>query len=185
MRRFPRAALAAAAVVFLIDQAVKYWITEGLDLDYLSASREVTSFFRFTFVANCGVSLGILGGHTDTALGRWVPPVITSVIAGLVLVWLFRERNAADRLALGCVFGGALGNICDRLIPEGVLGKVTAGAVRYPGCVIDFADLHIGEWRPFLVFNVADAAITIGVLVLLMRALLGRDKRAPTESSHA
>ncbi|WP_369335983.1 signal peptidase II [Halomonas sp. ND22Bw] len=45
------------------------------------------------------------------------------------------------------------------------------------GYVVDFADLHFGEWRPFLIFNVADAAITIGVLILLARALLIREKR--------
>jgi signal peptidase II len=50
--------------------------------------------------------------------------------------------------------------------------------------VVDFCDLHIGEWRPFLVFNVADAAITVGVLVLLVRALLVREK-PPVENSHA
>ena len=44
------------------------------------------------------------------------------------------------------------------------------------GYVVDFADLHFGEWRPFLIFNVADAAITIGVLILLIRALFVRDK---------
>ena len=43
---------------------------------------------------------------------------------------------------------------------------------------VDYADLHFGEWRPFLVFNVGDAAITIGVLLLLVRALLMRDGRA-------
>ena len=59
------------------------------------------------------------------------------------------------------MLGGALGNILDR--------------VRF-GYVVDFADLHFGEWRPFLVFNVADAAITIGVLIVLARALLMRDK---------
>ena len=185
MSRFPRTALIAAAIVFLIDQAVKYWITVGLDLDYLGMSRPLASFFSLTFVANCGVSLGLLGDHTDTLWVRVALTLVTSAIAAAVLFWLFRERNATDRLALGCVFGGALGNILDRVIPEGVLGKVTAGAVRYPGCVIDYADFHIGEWRPFLVFNVADAAITVGVLVLLMRALLGRDKRADLESSNA
>ena len=65
----------------------------------------------------------------------------------------------------------ALGNILDR--------------VRL-GYVVDFADLHFGEWRPFLVFNVADAAITIGVLILLVRALLIREKRPdPSENVHA
>ncbi|MCE3590604.1 signal peptidase II, partial [Escherichia coli] len=77
----------------------------------------------------------------------------------------------ADQIALGAILGGALGNIVDR--------------VRL-GYVVDFADLHFGEWRPFLVFNVADAAITLGVLVLLVRALLMRDKRdAVSENPHA
>ena len=54
------------------------------------------------------------------------------------------------------------------------------------GYVVDYADLHFGEFRPFLVFNVADAAITIGVLLLLVRALLMRDGKAPKkEVDHA
>ena len=89
-------------------------------------------------------------------------------------VWLWRERRAFDATALGLVLGGALGNILDR--------------VRL-GYVADFLNLHVsthwGEWSPFLVFNVADAAITIGVLVLLVRALLGSGKRPAQESSHA
>ena len=47
------------------------------------------------------------------------------------------------------------------------------------GLTADYADLHFGEWRPFLIFNVADAAITIGVLILLIRALFVRDKQQP------
>ena len=185
MRRFPAAALALAAAIFVVDQLVKYWVTGVLDLDYLSATREVTENFRFTFVANCGVSLGLLGAHTDTPVVRWGVTLVTSAIAAAVLFWLWRERDSVDRIALGAVFGGALGNIADRLIPADVLGKVTAGAVRYPGCVIDYADLHLGEWRPFLVFNIADAAITLGVLVLLVRALLGGGKRRTVESKNA
>ena len=57
------------------------------------------------------------------------------------------------------VLGGALGNILDR--------------VRH-GYVVDFADLHFGDFRPFLVFNVGDAAISIGVVILLLRAFLTR-----------
>jgi signal peptidase II len=183
--RAPRAALILAAVIFLVDFATKYWVTSVLDLDGLGAQKQVTSFFDLSFVTNCGISLGLIGDYTDTQWVRVAVTGVTSAIAAAVLVWLWRERNATDRLALGSVLGGALGNIMDRVIPNGVLGKVTSGAVEYPGCVIDFADLHIGGYRPFLVFNVADAAITIGVLVLLGRALLGRDKHAPTESSHA
>ena len=60
------------------------------------------------------------------------------------------------------MLGGALGNILDR--------------IRF-GYVVDFMDLHFGEWRPFLVFNIPDAAITIGVLLLLLRALLTRKEK--------
>jgi len=56
--------------------------------------------------------------------------------------------------------------------------------VRF-GYVVDFADLHFGQWRPFLIFNVADAAITIGVVVLIVRALLTREKSAPVENTDA
>ena len=66
-------------------------------------------------------------------------------------------------LALSLILGGALGNIKD----------------RYEfGYVVDFADFHIGTFRPFLIFNVADAAITIGVVILLARALFMREKPA-------
>ena len=88
-------------------------------------------------------------------------------IALFVAVWMWRERARADVIALGLVLGGAIGNIADR--------------VRL-GFVVDYADLHFGEWRPFLVFNLADAAITIGVLILLARALLLREKGSKTES---
>ena len=64
------------------------------------------------------------------------------------------------------VLGGALGNILDR--------------VRF-GYVVDFADLHFGDFRPFLVFNVADAAISIGVVILLLRAFLTRKERTEGE----
>jgi signal peptidase II len=76
-----------------------------------------------------------------------------------VAVWIGREKNRLDQIALGMVLGGALGNILDR--------------VRF-GYVIDFADLHFGDFRPFLVFNVGDAAISIGVVILLLRAFLAR-----------
>jgi signal peptidase II len=76
-----------------------------------------------------------------------------------------REKNRIDQVALGMVLGGALGNILDR--------------IRF-GYVVDFADLHFGTFRPFLVFNVGDAAISIAVVILLLRAFLTR-KEGPEE----
>jgi signal peptidase II len=87
---------------------------------------------------------------------------MTATVALVVVVWLLRERKFGDMVPLGMVLGGALGNIRDR--------------VTY-GHVIDYADLHFGEWRPFLIFNLADAAITIGVLIILARSFLSREKR--------
>ncbi len=96
---------------------------------------------------------------------RWLLVALTAGIAAGVAWWMIREKKLPDVIALGLVLGGALGNILDR--------------VRF-GYVIDFADLHFGEWRPFLVFNVADAAITIGVAILLIRALFVREKHQVT-----
>jgi signal peptidase II len=91
---------------------------------------------------------------------------LTAVIAAGVFIWMWREKLRGDILALSLVLGGALGNIVDR--------------VRY-GYVVDYADLHFGAFRPFYIFNLADACITIGVLILLARAFLMREKEPVQE----
>ena len=169
MRDLPRAGLLAALVLFVLDQAVKWLVTGPLGIADLGDVRDLAPVFALRFVPNVGVSLGLLpaGSHAS----RWALVALTGVIAIGVAVWMWREPRHADRVALGLILGGALGNIVDR--------------VRL-GYVVDYADLHFGEWRPFLVFNLADAAITIGVLVLLVRALLMRDKAPPSvENTHA
>jgi signal peptidase II len=150
--------LALAAIIFALDQLTKWIITVPLDLKTVGQI-EILPIFNFTWVENYGVSLGLLTANSD--LGRWLLTGLTALIASVVAVWLWREKNRQDVLGLGVILGGALGNILDR--------------VRF-GHVVDFADLHFGAFRPFLVFNIADAAITIGVLILLSRALFVRDK---------
>ncbi len=167
MRNLPKAGFGAAAALFLADQLSKWAVTKPLGIDSLGDSQTITSFFDLRFVPNIGISLGLL--PADGHLTRWALVLLTGAIAIGVAVWMTREKNPADQVALGFVLGGAIGNILDR--------------IRL-GYVVDFCDLHIGEWRPFLVFNVADAAITVGVLVLLVRALLVREK-PPVENSHA
>jgi len=157
--------LATALVVFLIDQGTKYAVAVPLDLKTIGQI-EILPFFNLTWVENYGVSLGLL--TADSATGRWLLTALTAVIALGVLVWLWRERNRQDVAGLGMILGGAAGNILDR--------------VRF-GHVVDFADLHFGTFRPFLVFNIADAAITIGVLILLFRAFLAPGK--PKAETHA
>ena len=150
--------LIIAAFIFVSDQIVKYWVLTTLDLRN-RGQVAVIDIFNFTYVENHGVSLGML--TADSAMERWLLVAMTGAISVGVLVWMFREKNRQDVMALGLILGGALGNIVDR--------------ARF-GYVVDYADLHFGDIRPFLVFNVADAAITIGVVILLMRALLVREK---------
>ncbi|WP_294309623.1 signal peptidase II [uncultured Sphingomonas sp.] len=168
MANLPKRGLVTALALFLVDQVIKWAVTGPMGLRSLGDVREIMPIFNLRFVPNYGISLGLL--TADSSASRWALVAMTGAIALAVGFWMTRERNPVDQVALGCVLGGALGNILDR--------------VRF-GYVVDFADLHFGEWRPFLVFNVADAAITIGVLVLLARALLVRDRPAPVEKSNA
>ncbi len=155
-----------AIVVLCADQLVKWAVTVPLSLQNRAPmSVEITKFFRLTYAENYGVSLGMLQA-TSPAM-RWGLVALTSAISVGVIVWMARERLRGDLVALGLILGGALGNIIDR--------------VRL-GYVVDYADLHIGEFRPFMIFNVADAAITIGVLLLVARALLHERAKSPTMS---
>ena len=142
-----------AALVFLLDQLTKYWILAVVRLPERGYI-EVLPVFRLTYVENIGVSMGLFNAYT--AVGRWFLVVVTGGIAAAVAVWISREKARADVIALGLVLGGALGNIVDR--------------VRF-GYVVDFLHFFWGE-HSFWVFNLADAAISTGVLLLLSRALM-------------
>ena len=146
-----------AAVLFLVDQLTKWIVTGPLGLNRIGDQLVLLPIFNLTYTENNGISLGLLNATNPT--GRWMLVALTSAIAFAVAVWMGREKNRTDQAALGMVLGGALGNILDR--------------IRF-GYVVDFADLHFGDFRPFLVFNVADAAISIGVVILLLRAFLTR-----------
>ena len=160
--------LLLALIVFALDQAVKYLVTGPIGLAIEGQSIELLPIFNLTLVHNFGVSLGML--TADSNAMRWGLVAMTGAISLFVGGWLWRETNRIDVLALGFVLGGATGNLLDR--------------VRF-GHVVDFADLHFGEFRPFLVFNVGDAAITIGVLILLARALFARDDKPKAENENA
>ncbi len=159
---------AIAALVLALDQLVKWIVTGPLALNRLGDQLVLLPIFNFTYTENEGISLGLL--NAATPLGRWLLVAMTAAIAIAVAVWITREKNRLDQVALGMVLGGALGNILDR--------------VRF-GFVVDFADLHFGGWRPFLVFNVGDAAISIGVVILLLRAFLSRKDAQEETVEHA
>src|SRR5689334_5658835 len=150
-----------ALLVFALDQLAKWYVTGPLGINHIGDQLVLLPIFNFTYTENIGISLGLL--NATTPVGRWMLVGLTSTIALGVALWMGREKNRVDQVALGMVLGGALGNILDR--------------TRH-GFVVDFADLHFGEWRPFLIFNVGDAAISIAVVILLLRAFLSRKDEA-------
>lgn len=156
---------ALALAIFVADQLSKWWILDIVRLQEVG-SVAVLPMFSLTFVGNVGVSMGLFAANSD--LQRWLLVAVTGAIAIVVGVWIAREKNRWDVAALGLVLGGALGNILDR--------------ARF-GYVVDFLHVFWREWS-FWVFNIADAAITIGVLMLLGRALMpGQNDRG--NNNHA
>ena len=155
-------AFVTALAIFIADQLSKWVVTGPLGLVREGQQILLLPIFDFTRVHNRGISLGLAQAQNDNH--RWLLVAATAAIAAAVAWWIGREKKSGDRLALGLVLGGALGNIVDR--------------VRF-GYVVDFLDLHFGDLRPFYVFNVADAAISIGVVILLLRAFLVRDDVSP------
>jgi signal peptidase II len=173
--------LGVAALTFAADQAVKWAVVHPIGLPSIYDRNISTAtwnpavpdlpiipFFGLSWRQNFGVSLGLFTAGSDGA--RWALVGMTALIAGFVTIWLLREKRFADTAALGMILGGALGNIRDR------------AALGY---VVDYADLHFGAFRPFLIFNLADAAITIGVLIILARSFLSGEKRASRPQDQA
>ncbi len=156
--KFRLQGLMLASLVFIADQIVKYAMLGPLQLQSRGVIH-IISFFDFRYAENRGVSMSFLTADSDGE--RWALVALTGVIAVAVGVWMWREKLRGDVHALSLVLGGALGNIVDR--------------VRY-GYVVDYADLHFGAFRPFYIFNLADACISIGVMILLARAFLISDK---------
>ena len=154
--------LGLAAVIAVIDQFVKWYVVGPLNLRVVR-NIELLPFFDLTYLENRGISLGLLQA-TNMEM-RWILVGLTALIALVVLVWMMREKVLGDIIGLAMILGGAIGNIQDRYTL---------------GYVIDYADLHIGTFRPFLVFNVADAAITIGVVIILARSLFLSEKEEDT-----
>jgi signal peptidase II len=161
---FTRASLIGLGIAFAIfaaDQWLKGFVVDTLGLDQVGDHYPLLPFFDFTRTNNYGVSLGMFPA-TSLEM-RWALVGMTALLAAFVFVWMLREKKMWDIAALALILGGALGNIYDRFLY---------------GYVIDFADFHIGTFRPFMIFNLADAAITIGVVILLARALFMGEKPA-------
>lgn len=138
--------LVAAGVVAL-DRWTKLWA--GGELALRPPLRVLGDYVRLTYARNSGVAFGI--GH-----GTGFPYYVFSLAAIAAILWMFASGRVGpgrvQRLALGLVLGGAVGNLVDRLAT---------------GEVVDFIEVGVPRWH-WPIFNVADAAITVGVLLLAL-----------------
>ena len=148
-----RLGLAVAATVAVLDQVVKWWAIPALSAT--PGGGEVAPFFNLVMVWNRGVSFGLFGG---AALPPWLLAAFAGLVAVGLAVWLTRVSGRWLVIGIGLIVGGAVGNIVDRL--------------RY-GAVADFFDFHIGAYH-WPAFNVADAAISVGLVALVIDSLLIR-----------
>jgi signal peptidase II len=171
--------LGVAVVALALDQAVKAYFLYGWDMLVccaqgpplatqcnLCAPVEVTPFFDIRMVWNYGVSFGLFPAEDEVA--RFVLIGFQIFVSLALFIWLLSVRHAILASAIGLVIGGALGNVIDRFMY---------------GAVADFFDFHLFGYH-WYIFNVADAAIVVGVALLLLDALvLRRDEGEQKETT--
>jgi len=153
--KIPRIALAAygfALLIIVVDQLTKAWILSGLDLREVRHVLVWPPIFNFTWVENRGVSFGLFGDGS----ARWMLSVFSIVVAGILGWWALKADRRLLVSAIGLIMGGAIGNVIDR--------------IRF-GFVVDFLDFSGTGFFPW-VFNVADSAITVGVILLILDSVL-------------
>lgn len=151
----PRIAYAAygiAILVVVLDQLTKAWVLSGLDLREIGRVEVWSPVFNLTWVENRGVSFGLFGDGS----ARWMLSLFSIVVAGVLGGWALKADRRLLVAAIGLVMGGAIGNVIDR--------------IRF-GFVVDFLDFSGTGVFPW-VFNVADAAITVGVVLLILDSVL-------------
>lgn len=164
MTALRKTGLILAAILLVADQISKWIVVEKVmrpegvtTTPFLSPHFiEVTPFFNLVMTWNRGVSFGIFNNH-----GEWNALALSAlslVIVAVLLVWLWRAQTRLIAYALGAIIGGALGNVIDR--------------VRW-GAVADFLDAHAFGWH-WPAFNLADSAITIGAVLLVLDSLFTR-----------
>jgi signal peptidase II len=152
-----------ALAVVLVDQIAKIGVLSGAGGSAVD-STPLAPFLDLTLRWNRGISFSLFA--RDSASGEAILLALTLAATGLLAWWLFRSRSILPAVGLGLIIGGALGNAIDRLAH---------------GAVIDYLDLH-AFGRHFFVFNLADAAINIGVALLILD--LSPIPRAISSGSH-
>lgn len=157
-KRYPSSAgamlpwLGLSLIILIADQFTKILIVGYYQL---GDSTYVTSFFNVVRWHNSGAAFSFLAGASGWQ--RWFFTAF-GLLAAAVIVWLLKSHSGQKlfAFALACILGGAIGNVIDRLLY---------------GHVVDFLDFHWSGWH-FPTFNIADSAITIGAVCLILDELL-------------
>lgn len=146
--------LALSVLIALLDQGSKFWVES---IFQRGERLPVTDFFNLVLVYNPGAAFSFL---SDAAGWQRFALIAVSLIAVALIIGLLARQSAQGlfRIALTLILGGALGNLWDRV------------AV---GEVVDFLDFHLGAWH-WPAFNVADSAITIGAILLILDGFFGK-----------
>jgi signal peptidase II len=153
-----------AALTLAVDQANKLWLIFVFGI----AARqpvELAPFFDVVFAKNPGISYSLFSARTGVQ--RFALLAVTLVATACLAFWLWRAKSRLVALALGLIVGGALGNAYDRL--------------AY-GFVADFYHFHVGSFS-WYIFNLADAAIVIGVGLLIVDSLFFGERPGPKDVS--
>ncbi len=146
-------------LVIVLDQLSKYFVSNWLQL-YESVA--VLPFFNFTLLHNPGAAFSFLADAGGWQ--RWFFTAIALIVSVVIVAWL-RRLPAAEKwqaAALALILGGALGNVIDRM---------------RLGYVVDFLDVYYRQWH-WPPFNIADSAITVGVVILLWVTFRGNKQAA-------
>jgi len=149
--------LAIIGAIFVLDQLTKAWVLGLLEANNYR-SIEITPFFNLVLVINRGVSFGMFNSGGNES--HWLLILLPGLVVVWLLVWMLRSKELLASLGLAFVIGGAIGNITDRIFRPGV---------------IDFFDFHAAGWH-FWAFNIADSAISIGVVLLVYDAIFSDEK---------
>jgi len=150
---YPWVWLGVTALVIVLDWHSKQWMSSALEM---YRPQEIFSWLNITLAHNYGAAFSFLSDAGGWQ--RWFFIVLASGVSLVLLVWLLRlpRREWVTALGLALILGGAIGNLIDRI---------------QLGYVVDFIDVHFGGWH-YPAFNVADSAITCGVVLLLLDVVL-------------
>ncbi|MBT5388968.1 MAG: lipoprotein signal peptidase [Porticoccaceae bacterium] len=163
LRPYTLCLFAIAAVVLLSDQWTKLWVMER----YAYGDREViSSFFNLVRAHNYGAAFSFLSDAGGWQ--RWGFSILAAVVSLIISLWIVRlpEGRRLEGLALALILGGALGNLYDRLTL---------------GYVVDFLDFHWSGVH-FPAFNVADAGITVGAVLIIIDGFFNQPADSATDS---